>query len=185
MSDLRVASRYAKSVIDLTLERGNLDKVHADFLCFLNTVNDSNELSLLLQSPIVKGDKKINVLKAIFASTFDNLTIEFLSIVTRKGREALLLSIAKAFIAQYNTIKGIIEVEITSAAPLSSESRASFVSAVSASTGKTVTLIEKVKPSLIGGYILKLDDKQIDESIQSKLSGIQLKFSSNPYISKL
>jgi len=185
MSDIRVASRYAKSLIDLAQEKGCLDEVHADMLSFSKVCSENRELVSLFNSPIVKSTKKLNVLNAIFSGKVNALTLAFFKIITQKGREQALPAIAAEVCAQYNELKGIQQAVVITATPLNDELRNEFKQLVVKSTGKSVDLTEKVDKDLIGGYILRIADKQIDESIKSKLNNIKVKFSSNPFISKL
>ncbi len=185
MSDIRVASRYAKSVIDLAIEKGCLEEVHHDMLSFATICGENRELVALLKSPIVKSDKKYKVLDLIFNGRVNALTLAFLKIITSKGREQALPSIAEEVNNQYNILKGIQKAQVITASPLNDLLRDEFKKIVSGSSNKKVELSEKVDPDLIGGYILRIADQQIDESIQSKLNNIKVKFSSNPFISKL
>ncbi len=98
MSDFRVASRYAKSLIDLAIEQNILDAVYADIKLLKNTIEENNALENLLKSPVIKGDKKMAVITQIFASSFNKLTTAFVAIITRKQREMILITICEAFI---------------------------------------------------------------------------------------
>src|SRR5687767_1782106 len=110
----KVTSRYAKSLIDLAVEQGKLEKVLDDINGFLNAANN-RDLILLLKSPLVKPDKKEKVMEAIFKERVDELTYSFFQIIIRKGREALLPEIAEEFVNQYRKIKGISIVNLVSA----------------------------------------------------------------------
>src|SRR5258706_645005 len=116
----RIASRYAKSLIDLAIEQGKLDIVLEDINAFVEATKN-RDFVLLLKSPIVKSDKKEKVLDAIFKGKIDVLTSSFLQIIVRKGRESQLAEIAQEFINQYREIKGISTVNIVSAEPLTEE----------------------------------------------------------------
>ena len=185
MSDIRVASRYAKSLIDLAQEKGILEEVHADMQLFSKTVQENRDFKLFLTNPIIKHDKKLVVLQTLFQNKVQTLTQTFFSIVTQKQREAILESVATEFIRQYNQIKGIEIAHITTAMPLTPELRTQINQKVAVLTGKTVQLKEKVDPDLIGGFILRVGDKQVDDSIRTDLRNLKKKFKENPYINKL
>ncbi|MEM6523072.1 MAG: ATP synthase F1 subunit delta [Bacteroidota bacterium] len=183
MSEYRVATRYAKSLLSLADDQGVLDKVHADMQLFLNVCAESRDLFLLLKNPIIKHDKKRAVLQKIFEGKVSQLTIAFFDIITRKNREAVLPEMAKEFDHQYNVYKGIEEATVTTAIPLTKELKAEVEKLVKKISSKSkVELTELVDEDLIGGYILKVADRQIDDSIKSKLKALELKFSQNPYI---
>ena len=86
----RAASRYAKSLIELSLEKGELEKVFADMQLIQSVCKDSRDFVTLLQSPVVKADAKEKILKAIFADKVSSITINFLIVIAHKRREAIL-----------------------------------------------------------------------------------------------
>src|SRR6476620_9378964 len=116
--ETRASQRYAKSLLDLSLEKGQLEQVHEDMQLVHSTIRGSEELSILLRSPIIKTDKKQDILKAIFGGKIGVITASFIDIVTRKRREAQLENIAESFIAQYKKHKNILTAVITTASGL-------------------------------------------------------------------
>lgn len=186
MSDVRVASRYAKSLIELAQERGILENVYQDMLLFSKTVTASRDLGLMLRNPIVKHDKKLAVLKAIFTGKVNDLTLSFFTIITEKNREAVLNSVATEFLTQYNLLKKVQKAQVTTATPLTPVLRAEFNRMVLDRTGmETVVLEEVVDPAIIGGFVLRIGDVQIDDSISASLLRLKNKLKDNSYTSKL
>jgi F-type H+-transporting ATPase subunit delta len=183
MIDSRAASRYVKSLLGLAIEQKALDNVHDDMLFFTKVVNENKSFALMLQSPVIPHDKKSEILSKIFKGKVHSLTMAFFDIITRKNREPLLAAIAKEFHNAYNEHKGISKATITSAVPLDAKLRGEFESLVKKySDKKQVELIEKVDPEMIGGFVLKVGDRQIDASIKNKIKTLKVKFSQNPYI---
>ncbi len=182
MSEIRVASRYAKSVIDLAEEKGILEAVHDDMLLFQNTCDNSMELKLMLRNPIINHDVKLKVLRLIFSGKVNQLTLAFFEILTKKKRESSLYAIAKAFHYQYNEKMLVESALVTTPFELTEELRQRFREEAARISGKKVELKEKVNPELIGGFILQVRDRQIDTSIGSRLKELKVKFSENPYI---
>lgn len=179
----RVASRYVKSLLDLAVTQKALDKVHADMQLFASTIGKSRDLELMLKSPVIKHDKKNAILSSIFKSKVNALTMAFIDILTKKNREPLLPEIAKEFHNAYNAYKGIGKASVTTTVPMDAKTRAEFESIVKKlSNRKEVELEEKVDKDLIGGFVLNVEDKQIDASIKNNLKKLKLKFSENPYI---
>jgi F-type H+-transporting ATPase subunit delta len=185
MSDIRVASRYAKSLLDLAEEKGTLEQVRQDMLLLDKTVQQNRDYQLMLKNPIIKHDKKLAILKAIFDGKVSPMTSLFLEIVTKKNREAVLESMPKEFENQYNLKKNIQRATITTAVPLDAAQREEFSRMVAAKTGKTIQLEEQVDPSLIGGFVLTIGDTQVDDSIKSSLQRLRNQFNDNSYITKL
>jgi len=186
MSDVRVASRYAKSLIELAQERGILENVYQDMLLFTKTVTASRDLGLMLRNPIVKHDKKLAVLKAIFAGKVNDLTLSFFTIVTEKNREAVLSTVATEFLTQYNLLKKVQKAQVTTAIPLTPALRTEINRMVMNRTGmETVVLEEVVDPAIIGGFVLRIGDVQIDDSISTSLLRLKNKLKDNSYTSQL
>ena len=176
MSEFKVSSRYAKSVIDLARERNVLDAVHADMLQIIEVLKQNTQLQAVLQNPIIKLDRKENILKEIFGKSANPLLVSFFSMLVKKGRAGVLYSTAKEFITQYNVDRGIIEASVTSASPLSKEHYDQIVALIKQDYGKEVILSNKVEPDLIGGFILTIGDRQIDTSIAGKLNKLEQHF---------
>lgn len=185
MSDIRVASRYAKSLLGLSVEKGLLEDIREDMRLFSKTVKENREFELLLKNPVVKPSKKLTILKQIFEGKVNNLTLQFFEIITRKSRELFLPLIAKEFIRQYNTHKGIQRAEVTTTFPLPADMREEFLTYIRRVTGKEIELTEKVDSSILGGFILKIGDRQIDDSLSSKLQELRYKLIDDSYVSKL
>jgi len=180
----RVSIRYALSVLSLAKEKGVLDHVVADMAMFATTCNQNSALVSTLRSPIIKNDKKLLILKKIFEGKVNALTIAFFDIITRKSRTEYLPEIANEFAVQYKVMKGILSGEIVTAFPITDDIRQQFKSLVTNAYGKEVDLKEVVKKDIIGGFVLKVEDKQLDESVKNKLQRIKNKFKDNTYVAK-
>lgn len=186
MADQRVAARYAKSLLDLGKEMGTLSAVKADMDLLSKTMTESRELRLLLRNPIVKHDKKLAILNAIFGGKVSDMTLRFFTILTEKNRESAIEGIGPEFLAQYNAMQGIQSAEVTSATPLTPAARAEIQALVTKQTGLTeVQLTEKVDPELIGGFVLRVGDNQIDDSVRTSLRRMRTSLQENSYQSKL
>jgi F-type H+-transporting ATPase subunit delta len=185
MSDIRVASRYAKSLLDLALEKGILEQVYQDMVLFAKTVKDNRDFELFLTNPIINHGKKLAVLRSLFTSKVSDLTLKFFLLVTEKNREAILASVSTEFIKQYNQYKGILIAHVTTAVPLTLELKTQLIQRLAQQTGKTIQLQENVDPTLIGGLVVRIGDLQVDDSIKTNLRNLKNKFKENPYINKL
>ena len=173
----KAGARYAKSLIDLSTEQNALEEIKNDMVLFEQVVDDHSELEAILKNPIVPLDKKLGILKDVFGSKVHQITNSFLKLVVNKGRSAILFDTAKQFVAQYNAIKGIVTAEVTSAIALTDASKAEVVALVKKEVGANEVIVkEKVDEKLIGGFILKVGDKQFDASIASGLNKLKKEF---------
>ncbi len=182
MSTYRIASRYAKSLIDLAMEQGKMDRVLEDMTMFVKAT-ENRDLMLLLKSPIVKPDKKEKVLDVLFKEKIDPLTHSFIQIMLRKGRESQLAEIAQEFINQYREIKGISIVDIVSAEALSSETIEAIRKKLVASklTHGNIQFNTSIDKDLIGGFVISFEDKLYDASVKHQLDQLRKEFSNKEY----
>lgn len=179
MSEIQVASRYAKSLIDLAGEQNAVETVMKDIELFLETCRANPELQAILRNPIISLDKKANILDGLFSGKVNEMILSFFKIVIRKGRAEILFATAKEFISQYNILKNVVKATVTSASPLSKENISQIEEVVKDHTKGEVILTSVVDPKLIGGFILKVGDKQFDTSISSKLNKLRKEFTHN------
>lgn len=183
MADTRVASRYVKSLIGLAVEKGVLESVHDDMQMFDRICKTNLDLVRMLRSPIIRHEKKRDILEKIFKGRVHALTFNIIDILTRKNREPLLPAIAREFHVAYNDYKGIGKATVTTTVAMDSALRSEIESIVKKLSKKDkIELIEKTDAELIGGFVLNVEDLQIDASIKSKLKSLKFKFSDNPYI---
>ncbi|MAW64712.1 MAG: ATP synthase F1 subunit delta [Flavobacteriales bacterium] len=182
MAYARAAARYAKSIIQLSIEQGELDLVKADMDLIRLTCAGSKELVLLLESPVVRPDKKMAVLKAVFGSQLSNITSKFLQILMDKGRESLIDDISYAFEDQFLAHNNILRTVIKSVDGLNDDFKFKVKQLVKSAYDKDVEIIEEKDPSLIGGFVLTIGDKQVDASISRKLAELEKEFSKNTYM---
>jgi F-type H+-transporting ATPase subunit delta len=186
MRNPRLAARYAKSLIGLANERGELEQVYAD-MQWLNSVAKSNrDFVNLLRSPIVKGDTKRKVLEAVTNGNISELTASFNRLLIAKGRESNLPEITGAFITAYKEQKNIRTVYLTTASPVSEEVKNEIVSQVRKSSGfSNVELETKTNEDLIGGFVLQVGDQLVDASVSYDLREIAKQFDNNDFIYKI
>jgi F-type H+-transporting ATPase subunit delta len=178
----KLASRYAKSVLDLALEKGQLEQVCADMKLIVSLCKESKDLSLMLKSPIIKPDKKEAILNEIFANKVSTITKEFITIIVRKKREYALENIAESFVSQYKQHKKILTAVITTAMGLDDELRKKVLQVVKDAAKSEIELIEKVDKDIIGGFIIRVGDNQDDTSIRTKIQKLNRAFNENLYI---
>lgn len=173
----KAGARYAKSLIDLSTEQNVLEQIKNDMVLFEEVVDNNSELEAILKNPIVPLDKKSGILNDVFGNKVHQITQSFLKLVVNKGRAGILFDTAKQFIEQYNHIKGIVTAEVTSAIALTDSAKAEIVGLVKKELGaKEVFVKEKVNENLIGGFVLKVGDKQFDASIANGLNKLKREF---------
>jgi F-type H+-transporting ATPase subunit delta len=186
MPNARLAGRYAKSILDLATEQGQLEAVYADMKYLQAVCKASSEFVNVLRSPIIKADQKNGIINAITKDKVSLLTHSFTNLLVKKAREASLPEMATAFIEQYNAIKGIHQVTLTTAVEVSDEMKKSIEDKVKAENKFiSVELTTKTDESLIGGFVLEFNNNLLDASIARDLKDIKKQFLNNEFISKI
>jgi F-type H+-transporting ATPase subunit delta len=173
MASSRIASRYSKSLFDLAIQENKIEQIKTDMLLIESMCKSSNDLIALLKNPIVKAeDKKVIMLKLIHET--DKSTQDFVSFLIDKKREEELPHIALQFVASYNQMKGISQATVVSAVPLSDKNLSQMQSYVEQLLNQSdIQLQNEVDPSIIGGVIVKYEDKLLDKSVSKELREIR------------
>ena len=182
MIEIRLGTRYAKSILDLAIERGELEQVKADFDLIQETCDQSPDFELMLKSPLINAGKKQTIIDLTIGKHFSEITKNLVQIIVRKKREAYLPDITDRFLFLYDKEKNITRGSLTSAQTLSDEVRKQIVSMVEKDLGTNFILDEKVDPELIGGFVLRIGDKLYDGSVATGLRKLRQDFERNPYI---
>ena len=180
-----LSNRYAQALFDLAVEMKNLDKVYADIQLVNEVLDENRELRKILVNAVLDGYKKVHVLKAIFDGKIEKLTMKFLELITRKGREAYIAYICKAFISIYKEHNNIMPLTITTASKLDPKNRKTILEKLKAVQDYEYEVTEKVDEDLIGGFKLDFMDFSYDDTIKVQLKRLANEFSDNLYVSKL
>ncbi|HVU99105.1 MAG TPA: ATP synthase F1 subunit delta [Puia sp.] len=182
----RLAARYAKSILDLSLEKDQVEAVHKDMLLLQATCRESRDLVNLLRSPIVKADKKGKILSAIFTGKISPLTSAFITLLLRKEREGNLPEIASSFVGQYKIYRGISTAKLTTAVPVSDELRQAILQKLKTERNlQQVELDTEIRKELIGGFILEIGDLRMDSSVAFELNNVRKQFQNNDFVYKI
>jgi len=176
MSGSRAAKRYAKAALLQANEANNASAIYSDMQFVSNTINDSNELSTMLESPVIKAEDKEAALIEIFANQ-SNLTKELIKTLVANKRTSILGEVTASFMDLYKESQGIKVAHVTTAVALTSALETKILEKVKELTGSDkVTLESTIDESIIGGFILRVDDLQYDASIANNLAKIKREF---------
>jgi len=181
MGSLRVASRYAKALLGLASERSELKAVESDINTLSSLLDSSKEFELLLVSPVVKPDQKKAVLTALLKDKLSEVTFMFIILLVSKGREGAITSIVEEAKSQLRAMNNIQAATVKTASPLDDDSRAKILAQVAKLHNGEVELKEIVDPEILGGFVLRLDDKEIDASIKRQLNTLGRKLTEHDY----
>lgn len=174
-----VASRYAKSLLDLANEKAQTETVYADMLQLKSICAESKDFKVFLNSPVISSEKKIETIKALFNGKLSALTVNFLETTVAKRRESYVPQIVTSFIEQYKINKNILSAIVTTANGLDAATKQQVLDLVKTQLKTEVELVEKTNADLIGGFVLTIGDKQIDKSVARQLSNLKKQLTSN------
>jgi F-type H+-transporting ATPase subunit delta len=184
MEGTRTATRYAKSFIDLAIEQGSLEKAYKDMKYIAEVAKGNHEFLTFLKSPLIKTDKKKAILKTIFEGRLDKMTESYIQLITTKKREMYLAQIAEEFINQYNIKKQILKAVVTTASGIDDATRKKVHELVKGASQSEVVLEEKINKDIIGGFIIRVGDRQIDASIARRLEDLKHEFKEGSFVKK-
>ena len=185
MAGFRAANRYAKGLMQYALEANQTDLVYAEMNEIVKIIKASDDLRVFLNSPIIDAKTKEATLTQVFNS-FSKVSQTFISLVVRQGRENILSKIAEQFITIYDMMNNIVTAEITSAVELDQPTIDKIVAKAKQGLepNAQVKVVSKIDASLIGGFVLKVGNTQIDSSIKTKLTSLKKEFLNKDYIPK-
>lgn len=186
MQNKLAAQRYAKALIDLAIERSQLEEVKADIDLIRATMTPDFEKVLL--SPVITDHKKSQIFKAVFEGRVSQLTFSFFDLVFSKRREWILREIAEAFFEKYRELKGIEVIEITTAVEISDDLKKTIhdrFQNLPKFQNKTIEIKSKVDESILGGFIAQSHDILFDASVKNDLQYIGRQFLENLYIQRI
>lgn len=173
MRQTKAARTYAKSLLDLAVERGVLEDVKNDMELILKVCEESKELQSVLRSPVVPADKKLTVLDELFGKKVSELTSAFIKLIVSKGRGSLLANISFSFADLYLANKNILRAVIKSVDGVGDVLKKKVTELVKATYDKEVLIEEEKDETLIGGFVITIGDKQINASISQQLANMQ------------
>lgn len=186
MSNVRLATRYAKSLLGLAIERNEPEKVFADMEWLQAVCKSNRDFVNVLRSPVIKSDAKGKIIAAVAKDKIGLLTGSFIRLLIQKGREGALPEITHAFVQQYKEYKNIYSIKLTTAAPVSGGLKNEIVNHIKSTTEmQNIELETVVKEDIIGGFVLQAGDKLVDASVAYDLKTIARQFENNDFIYKI
>ncbi len=186
MAGFRAAKRYAKGLMQFATETGKGAEINREMIDLKNSIQSSRELAQFLSSPVLDSRRKNTIAKELFKG-FSPATQNFIKLVIDQRREGLLKQIATQFNQIYDHSNNVRTAEVISASELNDELVQEILSKAKAKMGEgfTYKIENKVNPDLIGGFILRVGDKQIDSTVRARLNKLKKEFEINDYVAKI
>lgn len=169
MFEQRVSSRYAKAMLQTAVKEGVADTLYSDFKYVDSLLDMSDELRSLTQSPVVRNWKKKNIYKELFEGKVNNLSYQFIMMLTNKNRDGLIPSIVNQYVIQYNRLNNLLPVEIYTTGEMDAVLKAKVEKQLTDWSKKKILPEYKIDPSIKGGILIKVDDWVYDGSVKHQL----------------
>lgn len=169
---LTAAKVYAEAMFSIAKEESKTADYAKELELLSGLFSENPELYEVMGSPAIQPKERLEALESVFKERVSERIYSFLSLLIEKRRINLLESISGAYTGLLDEASGIMEVTATTKLPLSPGVKAKLVKALEAKSGKTIRLLERRDPHIIGGIILDFGNAQLDASVKSKLEGI-------------
>lgn len=172
----RAAIRYAKAILDVAIVNKTAEAVNNDMKAIIAATSENAELKDFFANPTIKGDVKLNVVKEVFSSV-QNETNGLFQLLLANKRFEILPAVASQYLAQFDKANGIETAVVTTAFPITAEIEAQVLNKLKEFSNGTITIKNVVDSSIIGGFVLRMGDKQYNASVANKLQQLKREFS--------
>ncbi len=170
-----MAGRYGSAIFSLAQEEGKQDQVLNDLNDFLHSYYENSELQQFAKSQAIsKNDKLAAMTKIVNAAKMDTISANFLRLIATKGRLPYVEDIILAYYDLVKKDRNVIEAEVTVAKPLTAEQEKTLSASLNEKFNKSVDMDIMVKPAILGGIIIKVGSKMIDNSLRTKLDNLKI-----------
>lgn len=173
MVDSAINTRYAKSLFKLAKEKDILSQALEDMKVVFETFDKVQELPEIMQDPVLKTSEKNKAINAVFKFKISETSLLFLNLIVNNKREFYIKGIARYFLNLVKKEKGIKTVVLTTAHELGKKQKDNIASMIKQELNSEIELTEMVNKYLVGGFIIRVDDNQLDSSVRSELKKIK------------
>ena len=176
MSGTRAAIRYAKAFLDLAISAGNEQEVYKDMALISSTISGNEELNNFIQNPTISVGVKESALTEVFAST-TGVTKSLFRLLFENKRFEILGDVVSQYILLSDENNGYQVVKVTTATPMDSVLEAKVSEKIKEFSNKKITIVNTIDPSIIGGFILRIGDKEYNASVANRLQVLKRELS--------
>jgi F-type H+-transporting ATPase subunit delta len=170
-----VSGRYASALFELSSEEKATEEVSRQLNTFQSAIDQSDDLKRLVRSPVFSAEDQVAALGAVAGQLgITGTTLNFLKLVAKNRRVSVIPDMIKAYATLLAASKGEIAGEVTSAEPLSATQLEDLKAALKSSLGRDVLLSTRVDSSLLGGLIVKVGSRMMDNSLKTKLQSLKI-----------
>jgi F-type H+-transporting ATPase subunit delta len=174
MNESIISVRYTKALFSLAIEKKILDVVKSDIEVVFSVMSESDELQHIFQNPVLKPSKKQEIVKNVFSS-FNKMTLSFINLLIKNRRESHLYDISRNFLSKFRKYNNIESASLTTAIEIDSVLLEKVKNLIKTSLKTEIDLSTKIDNKIIGGFIIRVGDRQVDSSVKSNINKIRKK----------
>ncbi|WP_124979043.1 ATP synthase F1 subunit delta [Nonlabens xiamenensis] len=171
----RAASRYAKAILSLAVDKNEAAAVNEDMKSILATISNNKDLRNFLTSPLVNAENKRAGLRQIFKAT-NGISMSLYDLLVDNKRTDILSDVAASYIILFEEMNQREIATVTTAVEISPELEQKVLAKAKELAGKEVSLEKIIDPSIIGGFVLRVGDREINASVQNKFGELKRTF---------
>ena len=175
---MRAASRYAKALLSLATEEKKAKEVNKDMKLIAEVIQENENLSNVLQSPVLSSIDKKEVLSKVFKKQH-KITSKLVDTLMTNKRIALIGDVASKYNELFDAMKDEQIAKVTTATTLDKDLEKKVLKKVKELTGKKATIENIIDETIIGGFILRIGDLQYDASVANQLNTLKREFTLN------
>lgn len=175
--NLAAAQKYAVSIYELALEENILEPIQEELMSLNQIFTTDSEFLKLLTVPTISTQEKGNIIDQVFGTKVHQYVLNLLKLLSEKNRMDSFFGLYTHFKKLYNEKMNICEVTVVTAIPLNEVLTQKLSAKLAQITGKTVQLVAKVDPSVLGGVLLKMENDQVSDTLQNRLSSLKQQIS--------
>ena len=169
-----ISNIYGEALFELAVEEEKTDAMLEEIDGIKNVFLENPEYIKFLNHPRISAEEKIKTTETIFAGRIDKQLVGFLSIIITKGRCESLMEILDYFLDRIKEFKGIGVAYVTTPFELPKEKKEAICKKLLATTSfKEMEMHYAINPDLLGGMQIRIGDRVVDSSIQTKLNQLQ------------
>jgi len=176
MNQSKISVRYAKAFVEAAKEQNSLDAVRADVKLLLKLIKEVPEMDTLLESPVLSPTDKISSIKTALGSSLQPLSLNFLIMVIENRREMHIKLMLLDFDKMYKESQGVKAADLITAVPIDDILKQQIAGIIQQKFNSKIELTSKVDPDILGGLIMRVEDRQYDMSVATRLNDIKQKF---------
>jgi F-type H+-transporting ATPase subunit delta len=175
MSNLRVATRYASALMELTNEQKKSSGVADDLLIVKNAVDSSRELRTVMASPVIPKEKKQTIIRELFKKKISETVLNYIEQIVVKGRENMLGDILAQYFVLRDVQLGIVRVDVKTSVEFSAKQEKDLQKQLETMTKKKVEIVFSLDKTIKGGFIARVGDTVLDGSVKRQLEILKAK----------